>query len=164
MALAVVFPEGGWEPFAPSLFWPTLAGVTLIALALPRAGRALAPGTRRMMTCGAWLYALALAGAFVLHTPVGSNAARLGALLVAPLVAGVLWERRRLVLALLAPALLYWQLEAPLNDFAALASNPSVNASYYAPLVGELTRCWPRQATARGGPADRSPLGIGVPP
>jgi hypothetical protein len=140
VALAVVFPEGGWEPFAPSLFWPALAAVTLIALALPRVGRALAPGTRRMMTCGVWLYALALAGAFVLRTPVGSNAARLGALLVAPLVAGVLWEHRRLALGLLAPALLYWQLEAPLNDFAALASNPSVNASYYAPLAGELTQ------------------------
>jgi len=152
VALAVVVPEGGWEPFAPSLFWPALAGVTLIALALPRAGRALAPGTWRMLTCGAWLYALTLAGAFVLRTPVGSNAARLGALLVAPLVAGVLWERRRLVLLLLAPALLYWQLEASLNDFAALASNPSVNASYYTPLVGELTLL-----------ADGRPLRVEVP-
>ena len=140
MALAVVFPEGGWEMFAPSLFWPVLAGVTLVALVLPRTGGTLAPGTRRMLTWGAWLYALALAGAFVLRTPVGGNAARLGALLAAPLVAGVLWERRRLVLALLAPALLYWQLEAPINDFAALAGNPSVNASYYASLVGKLTR------------------------
>jgi hypothetical protein len=140
VAFTVVFPEGGWEMFAPSLFWPVLAGVTLIALVLPRTGSALASGTRRMLTCGAWLYALALAGAFVLHTPVGSNAARLGALLAAPLMAGVLWERRRLVLALLTPALLYWQLEAPINDFAALAGNPSVNASYYASLVGKLTR------------------------
>ncbi len=139
LALAVVFPEGGWEMFAPSLFWPALVGVILIALVLPRAGGALAPGTRRMLTAGAWLYALALAGAFVLRTPVGSNAARLGALLGAPLVAGVLWERRRLALILLAPALLYWQLETPINDFAALAGNPSVNASYYTPLVGELT-------------------------
>jgi hypothetical protein len=152
LALAVVFPEGGWEPFAPSLFWPTLAGVALIALVLPRAGRALAPGTRRMLAWGAWLYALALAGAFVLRTPVGGNAARLGALLAAPLVAGVLWERRRLVLALLAPALLYWQMEAPINDFAALASNPSVNAAYYAPLAGELTRL-----------ADGRPLRVEVP-
>jgi hypothetical protein len=152
LALALVFPEGGWEPFAPSLFWPTLAGVALIALVLPRAGRALAPGTRRMLAWGAWLYALALAGAFVLRTPVGGNAARLGALLAAPLVAGVLWERRRLVLALLAPALLYWQLEAPINDFAALASNPSVNAAYYASLAGELTRL-----------ADGRPLRVEVP-
>ena len=139
LALAVVFPEGGWEMFAPSLFLPALGGVILIALVLPRTGGALAPGTRRMLTLGAWLYALALAGAFVLRTPVGSNAARLGPLLAAPLVAGVLWERRRLVLILLAPVLLYWQLETPVNDFAALAGNPSVNASYYAPLVGKLT-------------------------
>ena len=152
VALAVVFPEGGWEMFAPSLFWPALAGVALIALALPRTGGALAPGTRRMLTWGAWLYALALAGAFVLRTPVGGNAARLGALLAAPLVAGVLWERRRLVLLLLAPALLYWQLETPINDFAALAGNPSVNASYYAPLAGELTRL-----------ADGRPLRVEVP-
>ena len=139
LALAALFPEGGWEMFAPTLFWPALAGVVLIALMLPRAGGALEASTRRMLTWGAWLYALALAGAFVLRTPVGGNAARLGALLAAPLVAGVLWERRRLVLLLLAPALLYWQLETPINDFAALAGNPSVNASYYAPLVGKLT-------------------------
>jgi hypothetical protein len=139
LALSVVFPEGGWEMFAPSVFWPALAGVVLIAAVLPHTGRALAPGTRRTLTWGAWLYALALTGAFVLRTPVGSNSARLGALLAAPLVAGVLWERRRLALILLAPALLYWQLETPINDFAALAGNPSVNASYYAPLVGKLT-------------------------
>ena len=150
--LAVVFPEGGWQPFSLSLLWPVLGGVLLIAVVLPRADGALAPDTRRMLTLGAWLYALALLGAFVLHTPVGSNAARLGALLAAPLVAGVLWEDRRLVLALLAPALLYWQLETPINDFAALAGNPSVNASYYAPLAGELTRL-----------ADGRPLRVEVP-
>ena len=153
LALAVAFPEGGWEPFAPSLFWPTLAGVTLIALMLARSGGALAPGTRRMLAWGAWLYALALTGSFVLHTPVGANAARLGALLAAPLVAGVLWERRRLaLLLLLAPALLYWQFEASIGDFVALAGNPSVNASYYAPLAAELTRL-----------ADGRPLRVEVP-
>jgi hypothetical protein len=146
LALALAFPEGGWEPFAPSLFWPVLAGVTLIALVLPRVGDTLEPGARRTLTWGARLYALALIGAFVLRTPVGANAARLGALLGAPLVAGVLWERRRLALALLAPALLYWQLEVPIDDLAALAGNPSVNASYYAPLVSQLTR------QARGRP------------
>ena len=86
-----------------------------------------------MLTRGAWLYALALAGALALRTPVGGNAARLGALLGGPLAVGVLWEQRRLALTLLAPALLYWQLATPISDFAAVAGNPSVNASYYAP-------------------------------
>ena len=161
LLLALAFPEGGWEPFAPSVFWPGLAGVGLIALMLPRVGggRAMkdrAPGGRsaersaerataglspravRALAWGAWLYALALIGAFALHTPVGSNAARLGELLAAPLVAGVLWERHRLALLLLAPVLLYWQLETPINDVSELAGDPSVNASFYAPLLGEL--------------------------
>jgi hypothetical protein len=140
LLLSVLFPEGGWQLFEPLLFWPVLAGVVLVVLVLWRAGDGLVPQTQRMLTLGALLYALALLGAFLLRTPVGSNAARLGALLAAPLMVGVLWERRRLALALLAPALLYWQLETPINDFAALANNPSVNASYYAPLSTELLR------------------------
>ncbi len=52
----------------------------------------------------------------------------------------MLWERHRLALALLAPVLLYWQLETPINDVTALAGDPSVNASYYAPLRAELER------------------------
>jgi hypothetical protein len=136
--LAAVFPEGGWEPFAPSVFWPGVGGVVAIALLLPRMGSALAPRTERTLRWGAWLYAAALVGSFALHTPVGSNAARLGELVAAPLVAGVLWERRRLTLALLAPVLLYWQLETPISDVSELVGDPSVSASYYAPLLREL--------------------------
>ena len=140
LALALAFPEGGWQLFAPSMFWPVLAAVVLMALALPRFGGALPEGVRRALTWGAWLYALALIGAFALRTPVGDNAVRLGALLGAPLAVGLLSERRRWMLALLAPALLYWQLEAPISDVTALAGTPSVNASYYAPLASELQR------------------------
>jgi len=140
VVLALAFGEGGWEPFAPSVFWPALAAVLLIALLLGRAGSALGVRAVRALTWGAWLYALALAGAFALRTPVGGNAARLGALLAAPLLAGVLWDRRRLALLLLAPALLYWQLETPLNDVAELVGDPSVNASFYAPVRAELER------------------------
>jgi hypothetical protein len=153
LLLTLAFPEGGWEPFAPSVFWPGVAGVALIALlagtgmgaegkclpaSVPQLAGGLQPRAVRALTWGAWLYALALVGAFALHTPVGSNAARLGELFAAPLVAGALWEHHRLALVVLAPVLLYWQLETPLNDVAALAGDPSVNASYYAPLLGEL--------------------------
>jgi hypothetical protein len=34
--------------------------------------------------------------------------------------------------------LLYWQIETPISDTAELAGDPSVHASYYAPLLGEL--------------------------
>jgi hypothetical protein len=158
---ALVFPEGGYEPFAPSVFWPGVAGVALIALLLgtgmrakgeclpapvPRFDDDIRPHAARMLTWGAWLYALALVGSFALHTPVGSNAARLGELFAAPLVAGAIWEHHRLALLILAPVLLYWQLETPINDVSELAGDPSVNASYYAPLLGEL------QHRAHGAP------------
>jgi len=153
LGMTLAFPEGGWQPFAPGMFWPVLAGVVLTALALPRFGGTLAAGIRQPLTWGAWLYALALVGAFALHTPVGDNAVRLGALLGAPLAVGALWQRRRLVLALLAPALLYWQLEASISDVAALAGTPSVTAAYYSPLVAELQRL-----------AHDKPLRLEVPP
>ena len=130
--LALVFPEGGYEPFAASAFWPQLAGVVVIALALPRRWRTL--------RVGAALYAFALAAAYVIHTPVGSNAERLGALMAAPLLVGVLWGRRPLLLALVTPALLYWQLATPVDDLAKVSGDPSLNASYYAPLRAELER------------------------
>jgi hypothetical protein len=136
VVLALAFPEGGWEPFAPSAFWPALAGVLLIALLLPQGS--LSPRTRLVVRVGAVLYALALIGSFALHTPVGGNSARLGALLAGPLLAGALWDRHRLILCLLVPVLLYWQIETPINDEAELAGDPSVHASYYAPLRAEL--------------------------
>jgi hypothetical protein len=93
VVLSLVFPEGGYEPFAPSVFWTSLAGVLLIALLLPQ-GPLSARG-RRIVRAGAALYALALVSSFVIATPVGGNAARLGPTLAAPLLAGVLWEQRR---------------------------------------------------------------------
>jgi hypothetical protein len=145
LVLSLAFPEGGYEPFAPSDFWLTLGGVALIALLLPH-GPLSARG-RRVVRAGAVLYALALIGSFVIATPVGGNAARLGPPLAAPLLAGVLWERRRLALALLAPLLVYWQFVTPIHDVAASAGDPSVSASYYAPVLAELRRLRHGKAT-----------------
>jgi hypothetical protein len=46
------------------------------------------------------------------------------------------WRPR--LLLVLAPLLLYWQVNAPVADFASAASDPAVHASYYAPLLAEL--------------------------
>jgi hypothetical protein len=138
LLLSLAFPEGGYEPFAPSLFWMSLGGILLIALLLPQGP--LSTRGRRIVRIGAALYALALIGSFVIQTPVGGNAARLGPPLVAPLLAGVLWERRRIALIVLAPILMYWQLITPIHDVMASAGNPSASAAYYAPLLGELQR------------------------
>lgn len=136
LVLSLAFPEGGYEPFAASSFWPALGGVVLIVLLLPRGP--LSPRARRVVRVGGALYALALIGSFAIATPVGGNAARLGPPLAAPLLTGVLWDRRRGVLCLLAPVLLYWQLNTPIGDLSLIAGQPSANASYYAPLLSEL--------------------------
>ncbi len=133
--LAFMFPEGGTQPFVASAFYPALAGVLLIALLIPPEDRVLRIGTL--------LYAAVLIGSYVIPTAVGGNADRLGALIAGPVAACVLIggsriDRRAWLLIVLAPALLYWQANAPVADFAAAASDPSVNASYFAPLLAEL--------------------------
>lgn len=136
--LSIAFPEGGYEPFAGEAFWPALAGVLLFALLLPSGP--LTQGQRQTLRVGAVLYAFALVASYLLRTPMGGNAARLGPLLAAPIVVGVLWEHRRLALSLVLPALLYWQLATALDDLTSDYGDPSVKASYYAPLIGELRR------------------------
>lgn len=153
LALSLAYPEGGYEPFAASAFWPALGGVVLIALLLPRGP--LTTRGRTVVRTGAAIYALALIAAYAIHTPMGGNAARLGPLLAGPLLVGVLWERTpvaaadggarrtrqsRALLAALAPALLYWQLATPIRDYASITGDPSVKASYYAPVLSELRR------------------------
>jgi hypothetical protein len=138
LVLSVAYPEGGYEPFAASAFWPVLGGVVLIALLLPRGP--LTAQRRVAVRIGAGLYAFALIAAYAIHTPMGGNAARLGPLLAGPLLAGVLWEKRRATLFVLAPLLLYWQLATPIRDYASLSGDPSVKASYYAPVLAELRR------------------------
>ena len=103
-----------------------------------RAGPTLA---QHILRIGIALYALALVGSYVLPTAVGGNVDRLGAQVAGPVAALVLASATRArwrVLLVLAPFLLYWQVTAPVTDFVSTLSNPSVNASYYAPLVGEL--------------------------
>ena len=129
---AVAFPEGGYEPFAASAFWPEFAGLALLAIAVPRGWR--------MLRAGVVLYLMLELGAYVLHTPVGGNAERLGALFAGPLMAGALWERRRALLIVLAPLLLYWQVATPLGDLVKVSSDASVPAAYYRPLAAEVGR------------------------
>jgi hypothetical protein len=131
--LTLAFPEGGAQPFAASAFYPALVGVLAVG--------ALIPSEQRVLWLGAGLYAVALLGSYVLPTAVGGNADRLGALVAGPVaacvLAGVSRGRGRLLIVL-APFLFYWQANAPIADYASTLGNQSVNASFYAPLLGEL--------------------------
>jgi hypothetical protein len=121
VALAVAFPTGGSFPFEAGSFWPALAFALLTA--------ALAP--KGMVRTGALLYAVALVAAFVLPTPMGGNAVRLGMLFLGPAL--VLVAPRHA--AVLAVPLLVWTAIPAVRDLDAAAGDPSTRASYWTPVA-----------------------------
>jgi hypothetical protein len=133
--LTVIFPEGGSQPFVASAFYPALLGAVVVGV--------LVGPEQRSLRIGAVLYGIALVGSYLIPTAVGGNADRLGSLFAGPIAPCVLAaaprrSRRGMALLVLTPFLLYWQVNAPLADFASSSSNPSVRSAYYAPLLGEL--------------------------
>ena len=137
--LAAAFPEGGYMPFDLTTFAPVplLGIVALIAL----------PKRERSLRIGAVLYVLATTVAFVVQTPMGSNAVRLGALVGGPVAACALaWPRgpggavaiRRTALVLVFAGLAFWQWSSAIRDFAASQNEPSAEVSYYDPLLDFL--------------------------
>jgi hypothetical protein len=136
LALALLFPEGGFEPFPTVSFVATVAVVATFALGLPRReGRLL---------LGAALYLLACTALLLVHTPVGSNVERYAVLLAGPLLACALLAARRDCLRFSPPrrlaavlALCAWALWAgwgPLRETLAVAGSESTRAAYYAPV------------------------------
>ena len=134
--LTLVFPEGGSQPFVASAFWPALAGVIVVGVAIP--------AEQRVLRTGALLYALVLIGSFSIPSAVGGNADRLGALAAGPVAALALAastdRRRRLLLIALVAPLTYWQANAPVTDYVSTVGNRATQAAFYAPLLGELRR------------------------
>jgi hypothetical protein len=126
--LVVAFPEGGTFPFVASAFWPAFALGIGVALLAP-------PGPVRV---GGALYALLCLAAFLIPSPVGGNATRLGALLALPLAVALLWPHRRLALALLALPLAYWVLQPAVRDVRRAHDDPSFGAAFHQPLLAFL--------------------------
>ncbi|HEY2769042.1 MAG TPA: hypothetical protein VGI87_00615 [Solirubrobacteraceae bacterium] len=130
--LSIAFPEGGSEPFTLATLWP-IPAIALIALfAIPREEIGL--------RAGVVLYALGCVAAYLVATPVGSNAARLGPLVAGPLAALLWWPRRKWLLAAVALPLLWFQWQAPIRDVRTSAGDPSVSAAFYQPLLSFLDR------------------------
>ena len=126
VALALLFPEPGVARFLFRTLWPILLFTAAVVALVPRENRAL--------RAGAALYGLACLLAFVVDSPMGGHAARLGTMFGPPLLALALWKRRDLALALAAPALLYWQWDAPVRDTSTALGDPAITAAFYAPL------------------------------
>jgi len=131
--MAVLFPEGGHEPFPATSFAAALAAA-LVFLAL-------VPSSERALRIGGVLYLLAVVAALLVPSPMGSNVDRLGVLFALPLLiaAAASQPRRRRhaplgVLALAAAGLAVWIAWGPVREVAKVSGDPSTTVAYYAPL------------------------------
>ena len=142
LPLAVLFPEGGWEPYPILSFAATVLVVAAFLVALP--------ARERTLRIGAGLYLLACVGSLLIHSPMGSNIERYAVLLAAPMLlcarlsAG--GEEGPRVGALLGPVAalalcgtLVWVLWGPVRETRAVAGSAATSAAYYAPLEGFLS-------------------------
>lgn len=126
-ALGLLFPEGGTFPFTPSSAIPTLAAGVLVLVVVPR--------DQPVLRAGAWLYVALLVASALIPSPMGGNAARLGALVALPVaVAALAPARRWRLLAALALPLVYWQWAAPVDDWVRSAHDPTVTSPAYSGL------------------------------
>lgn len=142
--IALAFSSDGREPFQVSTFWPLPLLSIGFALVVPR--------EQRTLRAAAVLYGLACCAAFVIDTPMGGNAARLGGLVGGPVLLGVLLTRRgttggrrmgrplAAVAALTLAGLTFIQWSPPVRDSIKAFEDPSVDAAYYRPLNEFLDR------------------------
>jgi hypothetical protein len=130
LLMSAAFPEGGTEPFDFSSYEPAILVTIAVFVALPP--------EERFLRYGVAAYGAALTAAFLIQTPMGGNATRMGSLLLGPVLAFGLWRRQRFALVLLIPVLIYWQWSPVVRDLEEVSAQPSVNAGYYAPLIDFL--------------------------
>lgn len=127
VAIALLFPAGGTEPYVWSSFIP--------ALVLTLAAMVLVPAEERLVRVGLAVYAVALIATFLIDTPMGGNVNRMGVLLIGPLVLCAGWPvLRRPALVVLIPFLLAWQLVPVVRDLHTVAGEDAVAASFYEPV------------------------------
>jgi hypothetical protein len=155
LALALLFPEGGVEPYPILSFAATALVVVVFLWALPsEAG---------LLRIGGALYLFACIGCLLVHSPVGSNIERYGVLLAGPLLlcARLSARRRRptrlsvsgresratAATAVALCVISVWVVWGPARETIAVAGNESTSAAYYVPLQ--------RFLAGHGGPLAR---------
>jgi len=154
LALALVFPEGGHQPFTLSPLAAAIPAIAIVAVVI-------LPPSERALRIGAALYAAGVVAALVLETPVGSNSLRVAELFAGPVLVCALlgrpanataersrparalsrarWLRPALAAAVLAP-LLWWSFWPAARDIVNAADDPAFERSYYEPLDAFLER------------------------
>jgi hypothetical protein len=118
--------DGGTQPIGTQSWVCPLLAVAAVLLLVPRRWP--------MVRAGAVIYGLGVILASAVPTPVGSNVARLGELLVGPLLVGMGRFRHRWLLPVALTAVAAWQVVQPTANLA------QGNAPAYAPQTAALVR------------------------
>jgi hypothetical protein len=130
--LAIAFPEGGSEPFGFLTMAPILVLCVVATATLRRDAITLRAGVAA--------YGLATIVVYFVPSAIGSNIARLGALMAAPVAALLWWRRRTRLLVIAALPLLYLGWLAPVRDLVSASNGQSASTGYYQPLLRFLGR------------------------
>ncbi len=134
--MAVLFPEGGTQPFRWfQIIVPLLVCAAVLALARPG---------DRTLRIGTVLYMVGCCLTMAITSPLGDNVLRLGALVGGSLMAA-LWVDRapgtrvpRWAIASVGVIFLAWQLAGPIREVVKSSGDPSTKQAYYAPVLGFL--------------------------
>ena len=140
IAAAALFGEGGWFPFP--------VGTLVVVLVCAIGGYVVVPRSSKTVRRGFLLYGAVSLVLFTFTNPVGGNMVRLGACVAGPIVAyELLRANRKVVLAIVAGPLLFWQFAPVPTALAAGRGNPSAHAEYYTNIL--------RYLAAHGGATSR---------
>jgi hypothetical protein len=120
------FTDGGTQPLLIQNWLPPLIAAAGVVLLVPRIWR--------MVRVGAVVYGLGVLLTLAVPSLIGSNVARLGELLIGPLLAGLGSLRHRWLLAPALIAAAVWQVAQPAADLA------QGNARPFAPQTAALVR------------------------
>jgi hypothetical protein len=131
-AMAFVFPDGGQQPYD--------LAAALVAFAIVIAVRLQLAPSERLLRRAAELYALAIAAAYILPTPMGSNVARLGVLCAGPIFVASRKRSPRVVVVLTCLAIALWQAWGPVTEVGKATFTNANEQAYFQPVLAELNR------------------------
>jgi hypothetical protein len=131
LVLQFAFREGGTFPYGWVSFSQLALFCVLFLLALPREQRLVQATVLAYLALG--LYAQ------LVPSQLGGNVNRLGTIVGAPVLAALLWDRRRLYLLIALPYLIWWPIHSVIRDLPD-AGGAITESSYYKPLNDALKR------------------------
>jgi hypothetical protein len=131
LLVSTLFPDSGTFPYTPAQFTRDMAACVVVLAILGK--------RHRVVTLGVVMYVAVSVAAFVVASPLGGNVSRLGQYFAGPIVAIVLWPRRKAVLLACAVPLVIWQWYPVVDGGSLVRSDLSAQSGYYDGLIGFLT-------------------------